>query len=112
MIVNVICYFLSNKISAVIPESTWHLIFGGFGPSSIYATTVELYNWKSGEQCQLGNLPTAVGSHSGAVLDGIPIYCGGFSSDAMFGDNRCFKLDLEERKWIQVRCAKCKQLVW
>jgi hypothetical protein len=39
--------------------------------------TVELFNWKTGEQCFLNDMPTERCMHVGQVLDGVPVVCGG-----------------------------------
>ena len=66
----------------------------------------ELYNWQTGEQCQLKDLPYGVAAHAGMVMDDIPAFCGGYFDvcvgGALLADNRCFKLNKTDQSWIQV----------
>ena len=55
------------------------MIFGGNRPPSGYLKTVELYNWQTGKQCQLKEIPNKLSAHVGTVMDGVPVYCGGES---------------------------------
>ena len=80
-------------------ETAWHLIVGGDG-SSQKLSSVELYNWKTGEQCQLEDLPHPNAGHTATVLDGTPAFCGGTSPDV---EKRCYKFDKTTLSWIQVR---------
>ena len=81
-----------------ILEPAWHLILGGNGPGT-FLSTVELYNWQTGEQCQLKDLPYGVAAHSATVMDNVPVFCGGYSQAP---ENRCFKLNQTDQSWIQV----------
>jgi hypothetical protein len=72
---------------------------GGDG-SSQKLSSVELYNWKTGEQCQLEDLPHPNAGHTATVLDGTPAFCGGTSPDV---EKRCYKFDKTTLSWIQVR---------
>ena len=81
-----------NLCLYIISESSWHLIFG-------YLSSVELYNWQTGGQCELNDLPfNDLSSPHGAVIDGVPVFCGGFSEGA--GVKSCFKL--VDKLWTQV----------
>ena len=77
------------------------MIIGGNG--YIDGTTldsVELFNWQTGEQCQIGDFYKSVGAHSGTVLEGVPIICGGYESG--HGLDECYKLNKDEMVWEQV----------
>ena len=82
-----------------ILEPAWHLILGGNGPPFFYLSTVELYNWQTGEQCQLKDLPYGVAAQAATVMDDVPVFCGG---DSGRYENRCFKLNKADQSWIQV----------
>jgi len=72
------------------------LIIGGS-----YATKlVELFNWQTGQICQLSDLPYDLDAGSGTVLDGIPIFCGNWRSGQ--GDKNCFKLNKGDLTWEKV----------
>ena len=71
----------------LILEPAWHLILGGNGPPFFYLSTVELYNWQTGEQCQLKDHPYEVAGQAATVMDDVPVFCGGFSTLA---EKRCF----------------------
>ena len=59
--------------------------------------TVELYNWQTGKQCKISDIPTDVlWKINGVVLEGYPAYCG------TVDDKRCFKYDKTEKKWMEV----------
>ena len=62
-------------------------------------STVELFNWKTGEQCFLQHLPYKVAGHSGIIMDGVPVYCGGYSTEI---EARCFMLNKTSQVWVQV----------
>ena len=49
------------------------------GQMNLFETlkSVELFNWRTGQQCSLGDLPTEISAHSGTELDGVPVFCGG-----------------------------------
>jgi hypothetical protein len=80
------------------------LILGGNGPTlGTWLKAVELYNWQTGEQCQLKDLPYGVAAHAGIVMDDIPAFCGGESvANEYIIDKRCFKLNKTDQSWIQV----------
>ena len=79
----------------------WHLIIGGYRNEQ-YLAEVELFNWKTKKQCRLQDLPNAVGGHSGVVLDGIPIYCGGQKNDTIEYSRNCYKYNRESKIWTEV----------
>jgi hypothetical protein len=79
------------------------LILGGQG-SINPITAVELYNWQTGEQCQLPDLPYNISALTGRVLDGVPVFCGGFTGlESNPVENRCYKMDKSDKSWIQVK---------
>ncbi len=84
-------------------DTAWHLIFGGTRPYirglDVDIATVELFNWKTGEHCQLEDLPNVVSDHTGTVINGIPVYC---SSHLSVDKLKCFKLNKATRTWEQV----------
>jgi hypothetical protein len=76
------------------------MIFGGHHVGS-EDLMVELYNWKTGEQQQLGPLPHPIHDIASTVMDGIPMYCGG--SNNSYGQTlQCFKFETLTRTWTQV----------
>ncbi len=79
-----------------VTEPSWHLIIGG----SYAARLVELYNWQTGQICQLNDLPYDMDASSGTVLDGIPILCGTWQSGQ--GDKNCIKLNKDDLTWDRV----------
>jgi hypothetical protein len=90
---------IKNKHNFLDPS--WHMIFGGNDyPYQDSMRSVELYNWKTGEQCQLEDLPYGVAAHSGIVLEGTPAFCGGGITGA---EKRCYKFDKTNSSWIWVR---------
>jgi hypothetical protein len=72
---------------------------------------MELFNWKSGELCYLGDLPTGVRIHSGLIFDGSILYCGGFSLEVP--QTACYRYIREEQLWeevnILVSSSNCTQ---
>ena len=44
-------------------------------------------------------LPHGIAAHTGTVMDGVPVICGGFTTDT---DDRCFKLNKTSHYWVQV----------
>ena len=87
-----------NNLSYLFTEFSWHIIFGGNG---LYETldSVELFNWKTGEQCFLKELPFRIAAHTGAVMDDVPVFCGGFTTES---EAKCFKLNKTSQYWNQV----------
>ena len=86
-------------------EKYWHMIIGGYrtNPYKEVLISVELYNWKTGEQCHLEDLPLPIRGHSGTILNGEPHVCGGAStSDTDFTQTGCFRYDKNESKWQSV----------
>jgi hypothetical protein len=75
----------------------WHLITGGSYANNI----LEAYNRKTGQQCQLENLPYDMDAHVGTVFEGVPIICGNYSYRQ--GDTRCQKLNTKSMIWEKVR---------
>ena len=67
----------------------------------VYLDSVELFNWETGEQCFLPNLPERFGLHAGAVLDGVPVVCGGTNGSVARSD--CFEYDKKIKNWLRVK---------
>ncbi len=82
--------------------SEWHLIIGGHRNKD-FLSEVELFNWKTQKQCFLKDLPFAVGGHSGAVLNEIPIFCGGQKRNNILFSKDCYKYNKESKNWTQVQ---------
>jgi hypothetical protein len=61
---------------------------------------VELFNWKTGQQCHHSDLPRGVRIHSGLVFEGSIIYCGGYTLEV--AQSSCYRYNKEEKKWEQV----------
>ena len=76
-------------------EPQWHVIVGGKNVGEL--TSVEAFNWKTREQCRLKDIPVGVRIHSSAVLDKVPMMCGGFSLDAVI--TNCYKYDSVADSW-------------
>ena len=85
----------------VILELPWHLIFGGSNGSAI--KSVELYNWKTGDHCQLDDLPEEARGHAAVTLtDGTVVYCGGWDKNSS-AVTACYQKQLAETSWFPVR---------
>jgi hypothetical protein len=79
----------------------WHMIIGGSNGASLL-NTVEMFNWKTLEHCYLpSTLPLAVSEHSGTVVDGVPIFCGGYGPEND-KQNGCYKYDTSDQTWKRV----------
>ena len=76
------------------------MIFGGLDSDASRPKTVELFNWETGEHCTLSDLPYGVSSFSGTVMDGIPVFCGGYTHSGQSG--LCQKYNIEKKEWEQV----------
>ncbi len=75
-------------------------MFGGLSDSSgLTLNSVELYNWRTGQQCQLPNLTNPIAGQVSIVMNGTPAYCGGGTDT---GSLQCFNLDKVTRTWVQV----------
>ena len=77
------------------------MIIGGNG--YIDGTTldfVELFNWQTGEQCQIRDFYNDICAHTGTVLDGVPIICGGYRYSS--GLDECYKLNKADMAWERV----------
>ena len=70
------------------------MIFGGD-----HVKLIELYNWKSGQQCSYGEIPYGSAAFAAAVLDGVPVFCGG---DGAIAYVYCQRYDKDGRKWERV----------
>ena len=80
----------------------WHMIVGGSNGTSLL-DSVELFNWKTREQCMLkSKLPITISEHSGIVFDGVPIFCGGYGL-VNTRQKGCYKLDKDTKNWQNVR---------
>ena len=69
------------------------MIIGGYTTAGL--VSVELHNWKTGQQCFSTNLPYGVYYHSGVVMEQTPAFCGFFVPT-------CHKFDVATKQWIQV----------
>ena len=96
--------FKSKTLFHQISEPEWHMIVGGYKkfPNKEPLTSVELFNWKTGEQCYLEELPFPVRGHSGTVLDGEPHICGGTFNETTQPTKRCYKFNKEGFVWEPV----------
>ena len=73
-------------------------MLGGINETG-FLSSVELFNWQTGEQCHLPDLPYPVYGHVGTVLDGVPVFCGGDNGLIQY---KCFKLNLTDLTWNRV----------
>jgi hypothetical protein len=76
------------------------MILGGRKDLFETLKSVELYNWRTGQQCQLGDLPSEIFAHSGTEIDGVPVFCGGIKDDEDQSD--CYKYSSETDSWEKV----------
>jgi len=76
-----------------------------------YISSVELFNWETGEQCFLANLPDKFGLHAGAVLDGVPVFCGGYGPSNT-RQKGCYKFDKVAKNWQNVSWKWFKVSHW
>jgi hypothetical protein len=63
-------------------------------------STVELFNWRTGQQCPLKDIPIKVRIHAGTVFRGIPMICGGFSSEVSIAN--CYNYSIQDKIWLPV----------
>ena len=66
--------------------------------------TVELFNWKTLEQCRLADLSVYVQGHSGGVLEERPIFC------VQAASAECYAYNKISKHWDQVRLYR--QNIW
>ena len=78
-------------------DPAWHLIIGGDGYAG-HLNTVELFNWKTKEQCYLTNLTKPRCTHTGVIFEGVPVICGGFPPRS-----DCDKYNKNNGTWVEVR---------
>ena len=94
----------SKRLCLYLSEPAWHLLIGGMDSNASIVSpvqTVELYNWQTGEQCKINDIPTYLSWQvNGVVLEGTPAYCGAAE------DKGCYKYDKIGKKWIQVSSGK------
>ena len=88
----------SSRPSENSYESDWHMIIGGKNNEDL--SSVELFNWRTGEQCPLKDIPIRVRIHAGTVFQGVPIICGGFSSEESVSN--CYKFSIRDKTWLPV----------
>jgi hypothetical protein len=83
------------------------MIVGGYKkfPDKETLTSVELFNWKTGEQCYLDEFPHPVRGHSGAVINGDPHICGGTFNETTQPIKLCYKHNKESLEWEPVSFA-------
>lgn len=81
MLKTLLIFVVAFNSFAYSQDSDWHMIIGGWNDDSMDGlTSVELFNWKTGEQCEMPlGLDNKLSAHVGAVISGTPIICGGFS---------------------------------
>ena len=84
-----------------ITDPPWHLIVGGYSYLTTSLKSVELYNWKTGEQCELPDLPYEISYHTGVTFEGTPAFCGGGYSQTA-DERRCYKFEKSSLTWTQV----------
>ena len=65
-------------------------------------TDVELYNWQTGASCQLPDIAVGTCSHSAAVVDGVPIFCGGNVVSQIGITDECFQWNQNSLSWVKV----------
>ena len=74
--------------------------------------SIELFNWQSQEQCSYpGRLPKPLSQLSGAVIEGVPVICGGYGP----GNSRskeCYKLDAATASWVPVSICNDQNLLY
>ena len=92
-----------KKTSENSTESDWHMIIGGKNKDE-ELSLVELFNWRTGKQCPLKDIPKRVRIHAGTVFQGIPIICGGLSGEKAVAN--CYKYSIEEKDWLPVSTFK------
>ena len=99
------CYQFFCVLGSEEEESDpeWHLIVGGKNLVG-EMRSVEAINWKTKEQCRLADLPEGIRIHSGAVLYGVPVVCGGYSFEIPL--QTCHKFQEETGKWKTVCVLK------
>ncbi len=78
------------------------MIFGGDRTDDLRLSSVELYNWETGEQCQLGDLPRPISEHTGTVFNGTPVYCAGVRDQGYVNSEECYKFNKKDRTWERV----------
>lgn len=76
------------------------MILGGQQDIFNVLKSVELYNWQTGEQCTLGDLPYEVSAHSGTEIDGVPVFCGGIKDEE--DQSECYKYNHEADSWEKI----------
>ena len=87
-------------------EPEWHMIIGGKNVEDL--SSVELFNWKTGEQCPMEDLPYGIRIHAANVFDGVPLICGGFSAEKLI--ESCFKYSNVQQEWTQVRFSAAQTM--
>ena len=81
-------------------DPAWHMILGGVENQSV-SQSVELFNWQTGEQCFLENLPEKVRGHAGTVFEGIPMFCGGWNASTK-PQELCYQYNNVTKRWDMV----------
>jgi len=80
-------------------EPAWHVIIGGDDATG-HTRKIELFNWKTGEQCNLNDLPFGRCSPLGAVFDGALVICGGYNGTVAYTE--CNKYNVATDSWETV----------
>jgi hypothetical protein len=71
------------------------MVIGGSDATGSTTKTVELFNWKTRQQCLISSLPTNAFQQFGNVIEDRPMSCGGSTT-------ACYKYIIENDKWITV----------
>ena len=92
---NIICGIIGSFKEDPANDPAWHIVIGGKNVDDL--TSVEAFNWKTNEQCQLNDLPVGTRIHSATVLYQVPIICGGYSFEIPL--ESCYKYHEENDSW-------------
>ena len=84
------------------------MIMGGYD-LSLPLDSVEVHNWKTGQQCRSTSLPYGTSHLSGVVMQQIPAFCGGANTNYV---STCYKFDVAKKQWKQVNMFfSCKEML-
>jgi len=91
---------LSKKINEKwnVSAESWVMILGGYNSSGVL-DSVELFNIDTHQSCNFGKMPVKVSSSVGGVLNGFPVFCGGFYPTWATPQSSCYKY---QNSWTQV----------
>ena len=96
--------FIKGNWLFFIVVSDWQIIFGGQSP---FLNSVELFNWRTGQQCTFPSLPNPVYGQAAIAVEGTVAYCGGLNNQGQ-AVLQCFKLQTSTRTWVQVSWLNTK----